>query len=347
MAAITTFALSGAGQTPTNSASVVTNYPIKGTIEIRRGVTSPDNKWFGGRDNYTLNITVANSILFRGSIQDYPLVMGGWTGGDVKQSRKLVYDVDCDILNIRNPNVGRIVGTVPVHQDGRYRYDLGNLTFNVLPRNNFLGSEDKFKGVGIGKPLVRPPDYLEKLRSEALSITRSINGKKSVTVLKKYDKMEFSSHNLPAGPAPSYVSGVVSGEMIYEYPKKCWYLNNVIVNSAIGQDRFAGNIRWYKSPTSKGAEEEGEYQFDIRVNEPLPTDAMMFSNTPVVAQDESAFGESAAVVGPSLIGTIVYRNGPNGMTATVDLMGNSLTKQQTMLLTKLFVFSMIVPLNND
>lgn len=338
----------------TNTVPTVTP-TIKGNIQINYGsrtqVGSSGKPTLGAKDIYTVNINVANSALFHGTITDYPLVMGGLMGNTVSQSRNLNYDIACDVVNPKNPaqtkNVGRMFGKVPIEQSGTYRYDLGTLQVSVLPMGNAGGFDSKFSGISIGKPLIRPVNWLETLQRSAVNITRSVNGKTMTVVLKKYDKMEFRQHTVGAGPVQIYSSFIVNGEMLYDYDKSCWFFNNVTVQSANGFDRLAGNIRWVESPKRK-SDGEGEYQFDIRVNEPPPSESAAFSP----ATDEASFFETDTKI-PSLTGTMKYKDTMNsGGTTTassvmIDLTGNNLTKNQTMILCKLIMFSTVVPMNSD
>jgi hypothetical protein len=138
--------------------------------------------------------------------------------------------------------------------------------------------------------------------------------------------------------------------MIYDYDRSAWHFQNVtagyVADAKRSLDTLTGNIRWVESPQRK-LNGEGEYQFDIRVNEPPPSEASVF-NGPA---DESAFfSESAAV--PSLRGTMKYKDTMvNGqVTASViqiDLKGEQLTKQQAMYFAKMLLMSCVVPLNAE
>jgi hypothetical protein len=191
---------------------------------------------------------------------------------------------------------------------------------------------------------------MSKLKKEALSITKSINGKSVAIAVTKYDKMEFQSHVLAAGPVQIYPEAVVNGSMIYDYGRTAWYFDNVTITYALDgqqrQDKLTGNIRWIEA-ANRAASGEGEYQFDIRVNEPAQTEASVFSGP----ADESAFFSTDDAI-PALTGVMKYKDVLIGekVTAsavTVDLKGNKLTKQQAMNLAKLLLLSAVVPLNAE
>jgi hypothetical protein len=324
------------------------SFPVKGTIGIkynsRSAVGTP-----GVKDIYTMQVNVANSALFKGTIQDQPQIISGLISKTVTQPRKLTYDVSLDVVNPKNPsqtmNVGKMIGNVPITSDGTYNYDSGSLEVSVLPIRNAPGFTSKFGGKAQGKPLGRPSNFLDTLQRETVKITRSINGKTTTISLKKYDKMVFQQHVVGAGPVQSYPSVTFNGEMLYDYDKSCWFLNNLTMQYADGQtiriDRLSGTIRW--------VELSKEYQFDVRVNEKLPSNEDVFSSKE--AADESSFFEVDNSVS-ALIGTMKYKDEvKNGVTMSsdviIDLTGNNISKQQTMALTKAIIFSAVVPMNAD
>jgi hypothetical protein len=284
--------------------------------------------------------------------------MGGWTGSTVVQRRSLYYDIACDVMNPKNTaqtrNVGRLFGSVPISMSGAYNYSDGNLEISVLPMGNSGGFDSKFSGTAFGKPLNRPANWMDTLQREAVNITRSINGKTTTVVLKKYDKMEFRSVILGEGPVPIYKNVTVNGEMLYDYDKNCWFFNNMTVQYSVGEnvkiDRLAGTIRWVEDPNRK-SNGVGEYDFDIRVNEPAPDENAAFSSANNNS-DESAFFATDTSV-PSLSGTMKYKDTlkDDGDTLSsqvaIDLSGNNITKQQTMVLCKMIIFAAVVPMNSD
>ncbi len=325
-----------------------TNIPVKGTIDIKfnsRNTTPPAK---GVLDVYTLAVNVANSALFQGTITDQPQLIDGWINKTVIQPRMLRYDVNCDVINPRNitqtKNVGRMFGAVPISSDGVYQYDRGSLEISILPMGNAGGFTSKFSGSAEGKPLVRPVNWLDTLSRQTVNITRSVNGKTTTVVLKKYDKMEFKNHVVAAGPVAIYQNATVNGEMLYDYDKECWFFNNVTMqyaeNNLIKVDRLTGTIRWDKK--------NSEYQFDVRSNEPPPSATAAFDTN---TSDESSFFEINKNV-PALTGTMKYKDSKRGETTisslvTIDLVGNNLTKQQVMAMCKIILFSSVVPMNAD
>jgi hypothetical protein len=293
---------------------------IKGTIGIQFNTRSQAAPVKGVKDVYTIDINVANSAAFQGTITDTPQIIEGWVSKAVVQPRALNYDVACDVINPKNPaqrlNAGKMSGRVGIDSDG----------------------------TAVGKPLVRPANWYDNL--SLAKITRTVNGKPVTLTLKKYDKMEFRQHVVAAGPAQIYQPVTVNGELFYDYDKSCWFFNNVTIQYAeqnqIKVDRLSGTIRWDKASNA--------YQFDVRVNEAPPSLENAFAAS--TASDESAFFEVDNSLS-TLTGKMLYkdRKDAKGNTlasdVTVDLLGSKLTKQQTMSLCKVLLFSTVVPMNAD
>jgi len=328
---------------------------IKGEMGIKfntRTNTDNDGKVKEGvADKYTLSINVSNSALFRGTIQHTPHI-SGLVGS--AQLAHLDYAIECDVVNPKNPsqtrNVGRLFGSVPVDDKNVYRFGEGNLKLVVFPVGTAKGFESNFKGLAVGKAPASAEGFLSKLKKEALNITKSVNGKSVAISVTKYDKMEFQSHALAAGPVQIYPEAQVNGNMIYDYGRTAWYFDNVtiayVVDGRQYQDKLTGNIRWIEA-ANRAASGEGEYQFDVRVNEPAQTEASVFSGP----ADESAFFATDDTI-PALTGVMKYKDTLNGETViasavTVDLKGNKLSKQQAMNLAKLLLLSATVPLNAE
>jgi hypothetical protein len=328
---------------------------IKGDLSIKfntRTNTDSDGKPKEGvTDKYTMSINVSNSALFRGSIEHTPYI-SKIVGSS--QLAKLTYLVDCDVVNPKNPsqtrNVGRLFGSVPVDDKNTYRFADGDLKLVVFPVGTAKGFETVFKGLAIGKPPASSEGFLSKLKKEAMNITRTVNGKNVAIAVTKYDKMEFQAHSLAAGPVQIYPESVVSGSMIYDYGRTAWYFDNVSITYVLDGrqyvDKLTGNIRWIES-ANRAASGEGEYQFDVRVNEPSQAEASVFAGP----TDESAFFTTDDAI-PALTGVMKYKDTLAGETVTssvvtVDLKGHKLTKRQVMNLAKLIFLSVAVPLNAE
>ncbi len=329
---------------------------VKGTLEIRYNtrtqVDSGGKPNRGATDSYKLNVNVCNSALFYGTVTHLPLLTGGTFSSG--QNSQLTYDMQCDVVNPANPaqtkNVGRVYGAVPIDTAGVYRFGAGTLKIGVLGLGTSTGFESKFQGNAAGKPVARQSGWFEKMKKEVISLKKTVNGKVVAINVSKYDKMSFQSLVLARGPVPFYGEATVNGDMIYDYNRYSWYFQNITVsyyeNNQQKADRLTGNIRWVESPNRKSTG-EGEYQFDIRINEPTPNEASVFAGP----TDESAFFQTDTSIS-SLTGTMKYKDTMSGESVTasmvnIDLQGNKLTKQQAMYLCKLIILSSIVPINAE
>ncbi len=350
-----------------------TNPPtfIRGDMQIN--FNSKVNPGPTAKDVYTLNINVCNSGGFHGTITDTPLIMGGYITKAVTRPRSLYYDLSCDVMNpktgqVIGKNISHLCGRVPIGLDGVYNYNSGDLQFSVLDKR--AGSDSKFSGLAAGKPLNRPEDWFTKVKLAPVYITRQINGKKQQVVVTKYDKMEFQQLTLAAGPIPMYQTATANGELYYDYKKEEWFIKEVNVNYSIPApdgsgyvpkvDRLTGTIRWMPD-AHRATSGLGQYVFDVRVNEPIPNE---MSASSAAVSDEAAFTEVDTSV-PALTGSMSYKdsfkqgtvdavNDPTGKNATtltsavtIDLSGNGITKQETMILGKMLIFVSVVPVNSD
>lgn len=333
-------------QTPTPPTPPVF---IKGEIGIKFNTrTGPDAERPrpGTTDTYQMAINVANSALFKGQIIARPFISNALSSN---QTGQLTYEIDCDVINPNNPaqtrNIGRIFGTVPVDKQNIYRYSEGNVKVVVFGVGAAKGFESRFNGFALGKPPVA--SGLAKIKQEAV---RLVSSKGGAITLTKYDKMEFQNHVIPAGPVQIYPEATVTGTLFYDYGRSAWHFNNVnITYRTDGQpkmDILTGNIRWVEHPNRK-ANGEGRYDFDIRVNEPPPTEAAVFAGT----TDEAAFF-AADDSNPALTGSMHYKDSmATGVVVasnvTIDLKGTKLSKQQVMNLAKLLFLTAVVPLNAE
>lgn len=315
---------------------------IKGEMAINFNARTRNEE--GVTNRYVLNINVNDSVLFRGNIEHLPTITSTFGG----QKSKLTFNVDADVVNPRNVsqtrNVGKISGSVPISERNVYNWAGGNVVISVFGIGSAPGFTGKFGGIALGKPPATS-NFMNKAK-ESLSLSN----KKGKIIITKYDKMEFQGHTLASGPVAVYPEVQVNGPLFYDYDRSAWFLQNVTVQySADGRrmvDVLTGNIRWIESPNYK-ISGLGEYQFDIRINEPAPSEAAAFS----APADEAAFFASDTTT-PSLVGTMKYKdtiiNGTvTASTIQIDLKGTAITKQQVMYLCKLVILSSVVPMNDQ
>ena len=336
-----------------------TNPPtfIQGNLKIQFNTkTQTDSSGkpkLGVTDKYTVNVNVCNSTIFRGDITETPLVMGGMFNS-VQQSSSLNFDMHCDVVNPANPaqtkEIGRIYGIVPIDLNGVYKFDDGSLQIAINAIGAARDFTAKFKGQAAGKPPVKARGILETLQKDVMNVSKQVQGKTVTVQVKKYDLMKFQNFVLAGGPVQIYQDVTVNGEMIYDYDRGAWYFKDLTIsyldNGRQLADRISGSILWVEKPDRKTTG-LGEYDFDVRVNEPAPSEASVFA----AASDEAAFFTSDATI-PGLTGTMKYKDTLRGddtiaSDVTIGLTGNKLTKQQAMCLCKLLVFSAIVPMNSD
>lgn len=328
---------------------------VKGNMGINFGAS---------RDDYTIDFNVCNSTRFHGGIAVRHYVPAGYISAEVPLG--ITYALDCDVLKPGDPsvsrNVGQMCGGVKVNGAGVYDYDGGTLECSVIPTGNAQGMDSFFRGKAQGKPLSRPPTWdWHNLSQSAVNISRIINGKVSTVTLNKYDQMRFDDCVLCGGPLMSYQKVHVNGLALYDYEKNTWFLKDMTVAYVVGQqeqvDHLSGNVRWVPDPDRLKPGTPGyglsRYDFDVKVNEPMPSEDQVFAPS---TQDEDSFFQKDEAT-PGLSGTFKYKDTltdttpPYGTTSAsqiqVDLEGNKLTKQQAMVVFKLFVLQMVVPMNND
>lgn len=319
---------------------------VKGTL----GIQYNSRVTAGAKDIYNLDLNYSDSAVFRGYITNTPIVVGTF---GVNQQASLRYQLDCDVVNPNNPaqrrNIGRLYGLVPISQGGTYDYAAGGLKISILPMGTAQGFDSAYGGTATGKPLHKSKGFLDTLRKEAQSLTRNIGGKSVSISVTNYDKMVFAGHKMAAGPIGIYVDAMVNGQMLYDYDRLAWHFQDVAINYAVTGvlkvDKITGSIRWTEKPRS-GTQRDGEYVFDVRVNEPVGE-----GNAFAAPASEASFFETDTTI-PALIGTMKYRDSYTGDKVTtsavaIELTGNNLTRQQGMNLTKLILLSAIVPLNAE
>lgn len=326
---------------------------IKGNLNIRFDTRLSEKPTEGAVDTYTFNVNVSNSARFGGTITQLPTIQGALYG--VKQAGQLSFDLKTDVINPKNPtqmrNVGKVFGIVPVSPSNVYDFTNGTLKTQVFAIGTAKGFDSKFSGLALGKPPTPSDSVLSKLKKEAINFTKTVGGQTMTIAVTKYDVMQFQQHVLAGGPVQIYGEVTVNGTMVYDYDRSSWYFQHVSVqywdNGRQMQDTLSGDIRWVEDDNRK-TNGIGEYDFDIRINEPPPNESAVFSQP----SDESAFFATDTSV-QGLVGTMKYKDtmtSDGNVTASavdIDLKGNKLTKQQAMYLCKLLLFSTVVPLNAE
>lgn len=321
---------------------------INGTLGINYAARVQSGQ-AGVPNTYTLFANVNNSVLFNGTIKEFPRIASvGVLRTTLSQTGKISFDIACDVINQKQTNqtrnIGKIFGDATINDKNIYLYDSGNVRMIVVNQQK----ESFFRGFTLGKPPVKKLTSVEQLTQQAKTLTKNINGKAIKISIPKYDKMGFQSFVLAGGPVPIYPEATVNGDMFYDYARSAWHFENVSILYAVDkgngqrfrmEDKLSGNIRWI--------EKTGEYEFDVRVNEPPPSESAAFE----APSDENAFFETDSSI-PALMGKMKYKDSKNGdvvtsSQVTIELVGNRLTKQQTMNLFKLIILGAIVPFNAE
>lgn len=324
----------------------VASLPITGTLGIDYRTRKAPGKE-SVADQYNLSVNVANSALFKGTISHLPYVKN--TIGK-NQVGRVSYDVELEVINPNNPSqtrpVGKMFGFCPIDENNVYRYNENpGIKVAVFPIGAARGFESRFNGLAIGKPPA--VSGFKKVVKESV---RLVSSKGGAIVLTNYDKMTYENHVLPAGPVQIYPEVTVSGSLFYDYGRSAWHFNNVqFVYNSEGRravDVLTGSIRWIEAKNRKSTG-EGRYEFDIRVNEPPPTESAVFG----AVADESAFFSADESI-PSLTGSMNYKDSFSGdtvvaSTVQINLKTTKLSKAQAMMLVKAILLSAIVPLNAE
>lgn len=336
----------------TLAVSAETNKPpaVHGNMEIRfNSRVQP-----GASDIYALNVNMADSVVFRGNLTNVPIIVEGTFSATIKRPSSLSYAVDLDVVNPNNPaqtrNIGKLYGAAPILMNGTYDFNASSVRVHVYATGRAPEYNSKYGGLAIGKPLYKPKNWFEDAKRDVMKVTGQNHGKSTALAVTNYDFMTFQSHRIAGGPVGIYPEATVDGKMIYDRDRVAWYFNNVTITyPADGVqkiDRLSGSVRWLEQPR-KGSSRDGEYQFDIRVNEPQATEASAFT----AGSDENAFFETDSSI-PALIGTWKYHDSFTGekvaaSAITIELSSNKLGKQQVMNLTKLLLFTATIPFNSE
>jgi hypothetical protein len=338
------------GQSPT----------IRGTMDIkydtRVQLDDSGKPQTGVVDTYKIDLSAADTTVFRGTIRHTPGIFGDYTGM-MKQQSVLLYAID---LIVRNPAdlsqekvVGRMVGGVPIDGKGIYQYGQGTLRVAVDAAGKASGFESSFRGNAIGLPL-KGLSTMEKLTKQARTLTKSVQGRTIKLVVTDYDKLGYQGLVLAAGPTKNYPEVTMNGEMLYDTERLAWYFTGLTMTYSVDgksiTDKISGNIKWLESPGRKTTG-EGKYIFDIRLNEsdkPAVTgEAAVFAE---IDNEAAFFAVDNTIAG--LTGEVKYKDSFSGdsvvaSAVTYDLVGNQLSKTQVVNLMKWLGLVSVIPFNAE
>ena len=356
-----------------NAETISENGFISGTMNIdfgtRRNLDSTGklaagSPAEGSKDVYTLNLNVAKTTEYAGSISRLPHLVSSVLGREI-QKAQLVYDVN---LAVRNPKdleqkktVGKWVGQVSIDDKGVYDFGSSDPTVSQLRMAiDAVGKAQAFVGPFGGKIYGKSDEKKGLLESKISEYTRVVKGKKVTVQVKKSDPLRFSNLTLGEGPALIYPRSIVNGNLDYDYDTGNWYTNGITfkytLNGKEVEDVVTGSIKWVEDP-NRDTNGKGQYEFNLRFNEDknkAPTDeSAAFSGDS--AQSEDIFFEVDNSI-PSMTGAISFEDTlaqegadeePSVYASKVmyNLHANKLTKQQAVNLFKLWM--VIVGPTND
>lgn len=342
---------------------------IKGTMKIVFDTrTQPDTTGraaegspaLGALDTYTLDLEVANSVLFRGTITRQPWIPSPILGRTIQDG---VFDYDIRAM-LRNPSkpdqtvtLGGLVGAATL--DGGGKYSLAQPPEGKGPMRlaiDSIGAITGFTSPFGGEIQGRVPEQagLMGLADRAAkqvdkTYTRVVDGKAVQHVVEGADPMDFLSVSLAQGPLAAYPESKLNGSIDYDAEEGIWYVDVNASYSVEGQtqrDRYSGTIRWNEDP-SRATNGLGFYEVNVRLNEKATTEADTFAAS---ADAEAAFFATDVSV-PGFTGKVSYVDTFDDETVVASVVtyavdGNSASKIQTMNFAKILLL-MIGPFNDE
>ncbi len=339
---------------------------IAGTMDItfrtrteidNSGDFKPGSPKPGVKDEYKLDITVAETTQFSGLITRQPNVYTK-TLARSKQSAQIGFDVSLFVMNPKDLKqkkpVGKWVGTVPIDTaSGAYDLSKGKDQQSALRiAIDAIGSAqaftDPFGGRLMGKA--------EKKESLAAYTFKRVVGKKTVEMkVTKSDPMRFDNIVLAKGPMETYPRTTATGRLDYDYETGNWYTDGVrfryTLNGKEYEDVVTGSIKWVEDP-NRETNGKGYYDFNLRFNEEKNRTATGEGAAFEGMSDEAAFFAVDASI-PCLTGKIDYVDtlisggeSPSSSKVTYALNANKLTKAQIMNFFKLWMVC-VGPTNDE
>jgi hypothetical protein len=312
----------------------------------------------GAKDTYKLDVTVANSAQFTGTITRQPNLYSKIISKK-KQEAQLNYSVDLVLFNPADPKqkktVGKWVGTLPVDtESGAYDLSGGKAKDSALRLaidtvGKATGFTESFDGKLIGKA--------EKKEGLASYTYKRLVGDRTVqVVVKKSDPMRFENLTVAKGPSENYPRTIVGGRLDYDYETGNYYTDGIKFNYMLDgkeyEDTVTGSIKWIEDK-DRATNGKGYYDFNLRFNEgknkKAPGEGAAFEK---MSEEDAFFAVDNSI--PSLTGKINYvdtMGGADGKTpvsskVTYALNANKLTKQQIMNFFKLWLIA-VGPTNDE
>ncbi|HEX6812032.1 MAG TPA: hypothetical protein VF384_10455 [Planctomycetota bacterium] len=361
--ALVPFASFASAQAP---ATLTEDGVISGTMDIEFETrtkldTSGDLKKgspaLGAKDTYKLNIQVAKTTEFSGTIVRMPKLYSSILGR-TKQDASLYYSVDLAVMRPDDPKqkkvVGKWVGTVPGDPETG-AYDLlggkakdSALRVKVDAAGKAQAFEDAFGGKMIGKA--------EKKEGLTSALYKRVVGNRTVEVkVLRSDPMRFENVALAMGPAASYPKAVVVGRLDYDYETGNYFTDGITFRYSLDgkdyEDVVTGSIKWVKEK-DYSTSGKSYYEFNLRFNEAKNKSTTNEAAAFEKMSDEDAFFAVDNSI-PALTGRISYvdvmtgeDSPPSSSKVTYALNANKLTKQQIMNFFKLWMIC-VGPTNDE
>jgi hypothetical protein len=338
-------------------AEITEDNVITGTMDIQfatrtqldsSGDLKEGSAAIGAQDKYTIDLAVAKTTKFTGSITRQPNLYTS-TLQRKKQSAQLGFDIGLAVLNPKDltqkKDVGKWVGLVPIDEKSG-AYDLAGgraqerpLRISVDAIGRASAFQDQFAGRLLGKA--------EKKEGLAAYTYKRMVGNKEVAVtVKRSDPLRFDQVELAKGPVEIYPHTFVNGRLDYDYETGNWLTDGINFRYTLDgkeyTDVVTGTIKWVEDPQRK-TNGKGYYEFNLRFNEEKSKKAGGESAAFDKMSEEDAFFAVDNSI-PSLTGKIAYvdqmisgKDAPSSSKVTYNLNANKLTKQQVMNFFKLWV----------
>lgn len=309
----------------------------------------------GVKDIYTMNMRVAQTTEFAGTIERQPKVKIKLVGVEAQPGVQ-TYKVDLAVLNPRDlsqkKTVGKWVGTIPTEAGGS-TFDLSGgkaydsqLRMAIDTVGSAQGFSDNFGGKLVGKQ-EKGEGWQDKLTG--FTFERVIGKKKVKIEAKQTDPVQFKNIELAKGPSAIYPHTTVNGRMDYDYETGNWYISNVTFKYAVDgkdyTDVMNGSIKWVEDD-NRASNGMAAYDFNVRFNEDqnagsASSEADAFGS---MSDEEAFFAVDNAV--PTLTGKASFVDTfipgsklPAESKVTYNLHANKLTKQQIMNFFKLWTLA--------
>jgi len=337
---------------------------ISGTMDIQfntrtemddSGDLKPNSAKLGVTDKYNLNLIVAQTTQFIGSVTRQPNLFSNLIARK-KQEAKLTFDLSLVVLNPKDMSqkrtVGKWVGVVPIDTaSGAFMLqgdtkDDRPLRMSVDTMGSMQGFQENFDGRLIGKA-----EKKEGLAS--YTYKRLVSGKEVSMTVKRVDPMKFEGIKLAKGPSGIYPTSVVNGRLDYDYETGNYLTDGIrFTYSDQGKevtDVVTGTIKWVEDP-NRASNGKGRYEFNLRFNEDkLKKPAGEAAAFDAASEEDAFFAVDNSV--PSLTGTVEYVDQMSGETVTgskvtYKLDANKLSKTQVMNFAKLWILA-VGPTNDE